>query len=562
MNPTFLGYVFLFSVSAIVCLATIPRARSIQHPGTREGLVGLLVSVAIWSGGYVGYLVAPTEASKLAFYLIGFVFAFIAVGAWFYFCAAYTGRPTRDAPYRKFMVGVFLIFVVLKITNPLHNLYFTTEWTTEPFPHLAINHQLLYWVLLGLSYAVVAVGFFMLIERFYHTGADSRPLVILAGVTGLPAVATIAGGSFGGALPLMYEPPGVALFAVGTLFVYFQRFEAIRLTGGADDPAIFLDPDTRIRDYNEPARETFPVLAGSIGKHIEDVSSTLAEQLIDEEILTISRNDDERYYEVARTPFMAGEVETGQLVTVTDVTDRESYRKQLEAKTEQLEALNRVIRHDIRNDMSVIVGWGDTLRKHIDEEGEEALDHVLQSSNHVIELTEIARDFVDSLVEDEATELKPVNIRRHLETELTTVRETYPDAQFDLSGNIPDVSVRANEMLSSVFRNLFENAVQHNDEETPKITVTCTEQDETVQIQIADNGPGVPDSQKTEIFGKGKKGLESSGTGIGLYLVHTLTSQFGGEVWVEDNDPKGAVFVVTLPKVVPHEQEGDSPEER
>lgn len=88
------------------------------------------------------------------------------------------------------------------------------------------------------------------------------------------------------------------------------------------------------------------------------------------------------------------------------------------------------------------------------------------------------------------------------------------------------------------------------------------ERGDTVEFRIADNGPGVPESQKAEIFGIGEKGLETSGTWIGLYLGHTLTSQFDGEVWVEDNDPKGAVFVVTLSKVVPQQQEVDSPEER
>ncbi|MFB6132713.1 MAG: histidine kinase N-terminal 7TM domain-containing protein, partial [Halanaeroarchaeum sp.] len=142
MNVVFLGYVILYAVSAVVCLASVLRARSIQHTGTRRGLVALLGSVAIWSAGYVGYLIAPTEPVKLGSYIIGFVFAFVAVGAWVYFAAAYTGRSPKDTPYRNVVIGIFLVLTVLKVTNPFHHLYFTTEWTTEPFPHLAIHHQL------------------------------------------------------------------------------------------------------------------------------------------------------------------------------------------------------------------------------------------------------------------------------------------------------------------------------------------------------------------------------------------------------------------------------------
>ncbi|KPN30888.1 hypothetical protein SY89_01628 [Halolamina pelagica] len=236
MDPLLLAHVALFGVSGVACLLSLPRAFRIKHPGTRQGLVALLLAVVLWSLGYVGYLVAPTDSLRLTSYTIGFIFAFVAVAAWTYFCAAYTGRRPRQAPYRWSMVGVFLLFVLLKLTNPLHNLYFTTAWTTDPFPHLAIQHGILYWVTLGLSYAVIAVGFFMLLERFYHTGTDSRPLITLATVTGVPAVVTIFGDQIDWLLPLMYEPPGVAVFAVGTLFVYVRRFEAVQLTGGATPP--------------------------------------------------------------------------------------------------------------------------------------------------------------------------------------------------------------------------------------------------------------------------------------------------------------------------------------
>lgn len=548
MSPLLLGHLLVFVLSGVACLASVPRARRIQHPGTRWSLVGLLVSVAIWSGGYVGYLVWPTVPGKVAFYVLGFVFAFVAVGAWVTFCAAYTGRPPWQAPFRNAGVAVFLGFVALKVTNPLHGWYFTTAWTTDPFPHLAIRHELLYWIVLGLSYAVIAVGFFMLVERFYYTGTDSRPLVVLVGLTAVPAVATILGSRIDGVLPLMYEPPGVALFAVGTLFVYSRRFEAIRLTGERDEPAIFLDRDRRIRDYNQAARTVFPALEGSIGTPIADVQPGLATADGEQPVISVGRGDDSRLFEVSSTPFLSGDVTTGQLLTVTDVTDRETYRRRLEVKTEQLEALNRVVRHDIRNDMSVILGWAEVLEEHVDEDGRDALERVLGKSRHVIELTEVSREFVESLSGDVTAERHAVDLAHTLKAELDAVRDSFPDATFSVEEPVPDVQVTATEMLSSVFRNLLENAVRHSDRETPAVTVTVStgEDSETVEVRIADDGPGIPDDRKELVFGKGERGLDSPGSGIGLSLVHTLVDQYGGDVWVEDNDPRGAVFVVEL----------------
>jgi signal transduction histidine kinase len=547
MEPSLLAYTVLFGLSGIACLASIPRARTIKHPGTRNALTIFLGSSAVWCSGYLGYLLAPTTTSKLALYITGFVFAFVAVGSWVYFCAEYTGRSVQNTPFLYPALAVFLFFTVLKITNPLHNLYFTTEWTTQPFPHLAINHQLLYWVVLGLSYSVIMLGFFMLAERLYHTGTDSRPLIILFGITGVPAIATILSDQVETLLPLMYEPPGVAVFAVGTLFVYFDRFEAIRLTGGTTEPTIYLDQSNQVRDYNQAAEAIFPALADAIGNSINDINNTLADHISEPGVVTVTENGETRYYEVSTNSFLSGEIVTGRLVTLTDVTDRETYRNQLEEKTEQLEALNRVVRHDIRNDMAVVLGWAETLRDHVDEDGEAALERVIQSSENVVDLTNSARDFVESLAGNRTAELKPINIRDQINAELTTVQEAHSDANFEIVGELPQVTVQANEMLSSVFRNLLGNAVRHNDKQTPEITITGCLDSDTVQIRVADNGPGIPDDQKEQIFGKGEKGIDSPGSGIGLYLVHTLMNQFDGAVWVEDNDPTGSVFVVELP---------------
>ena len=556
MDLLFLGHVGVFTVSALACLLSLPRARRIEHPGTRKGLIALLLSVTVWSLGYVGYLTAPTDPLRVASYTIGFIFAFGAVAAWVQFCAAYTGRPPRQAPYLRLMLGVFFLFVALKLTNPVHNLFYTTEWTTEPFPHLAIQHGILYWVTLGLSYVVIGVGFFMLIERFDHTGTDSQPLVVLAGVTGVPAGATVFGEQIPWLLPLMYEPTGVAVFAVGTLFVYVNRFETVQLTGDSDEPAVFLDPNGHVRDYNRAAAALFPSLENSIGQRVGEIVPAIGRRLDDPGVLEVDAEEGSRYYQISTTPFTTGGVTTGQLVTVSDVTEREAYRRQLEEKTEQLEALNRVVRHDIRNDMAVIRGWAETLTPHVAAEGQDALDRVLRKSDHVIELTETVREFVESLSGEHAIEPRPTDLRRHLETELEAVRQSFAGAEFRVDGEIPETDVLANEMLPSVFRNLLENAVRHNDSGTPEVTVDAVETDDVVRIRIADNGPGITDEQKRRVFGKGEKGLDSPGSGIGLYLVYTLTEQFGGDVWVEDNDPRGAVFVVELVKA---DAEAESP---
>lgn len=230
-----------------------------------------------------------------------------------------------------------------------------------------------------------------------------------------------------------------------------------------------------------------------------------------------------------------------------DITERKEYRKRLRRQRDNLEFLNEVVRHDIRNDLQVVTANSELLADDIDSDDQLAqVDRIRESADHAVELTKTARKIAEAMLDTE-THLHRVQLRDVLEAECEIVRAEYPNAVVKVDGDVPDVTVQAGENLDSVFRNLLRNGIQHNDSERPEVTVSIRGDEAGVQIRIADNGPGVPDSQKDEIFGKGEKGLQSSGTGIGLYLVNTLVERYGGDVWVEDNEPRGAAFVVELP---------------
>jgi PAS domain S-box-containing protein len=232
---------------------------------------------------------------------------------------------------------------------------------------------------------------------------------------------------------------------------------------------------------------------------------------------------------------------------VVDITRRKTQEEELQKRAEQLSVLNRIVRHDIHNDMTVVTGWLELLREDIPPELRERLDRVLETGRHVIEFTDAVSDLMELLEEGGDFALKPVDLRPVLELEVERVDTAYADAEIGIVGEIPAATVRANDMLSSVFRNLLNNAVQHNDEETPRVEVRAGTGAETVTVRVADNGPGVPPDRREDIFGRNEKGLASDGTGVGLYLVDRLVDAYGGGVRIEDNDPEGAVFVVELP---------------
>lgn len=547
MDPLFAAHVTAFVVAAVASFASVVPARRIDHPDTRYGLVGLLFTSGVWAGAQALYLVVPGVVLKEGLYVVGLIAGIVSVLAWLYFSAAYSGRAPREAPYARSVVGLVALLVVAKVTNPIHHAYFTVEMVSEPFVHLAIQYGTLHWMAMGLSYGLAFVGFYMLVERFSQAGVGTRPLEALVLLTALPLGVDVLALYTPQLLALTYEPLGVAAFAVGTLLVYFERFQTVQLAADVDDPVVVLDAAGRIASANDQAESLYPAMAAHLGEPLTEVAPALATAIEDEEILSIGDGERARYFQVSTTPFVAGAMETGRVVILSDVTDRERYRRNLEQKTEQLQLLNRIVRHDIRNEMSVVIGWGEVLEESVEPDGQDALDRLLGAANHVVDLTDRTREFIRALDEDERPAVTDVPLCEFLRTEIGKQRSAHPDAEIAIQDDCEEITVEANEMLASVFRNLVGNALENVDREPAVIDVFVEREDTSAVVRVADNGPGVPDEYKDRIFQMGEKGPTSSGSGIGLYLVKTIVEGFGGSVRVEDNDPRGSVFVVTLP---------------
>ncbi|MFW5950430.1 MAG: ATP-binding protein [archaeon] len=276
----------------------------------------------------------------------------------------------------------------------------------------------------------------------------------------------------------------------------------------------------------------------------------LAGEVWQDEVIN-ERKDGERYIvDQTITPLTDPDGEIERLVAVNhEITDLRELADAFDEQRTQLELLNQVLRHDIRNDMHVILAWAEFLETHVESEGEEMLDRILSSGQHVVELTDIAKTIVEGIFTDVDPQLEPVEIPSFLTQVIERRRETFDCATISVDGDIPDVAVNANEMLSAVFRNLINNAIQHNDSDEPTVAIAADERDGSVQIRVADNGPGIRPERRVEIFDRDVKGLDSEGTGMGLYLVDELIEMYDGSIRIEANEPRGSVFVVELPTI-------------
>ncbi|PSP36846.1 histidine kinase [Halobacteriales archaeon QH_2_66_30] len=356
IEPAAIDYVAVFGFAALACLLSVARAREIEAPDVRRGLVWLLWTTGCWALFQIGFLVLPDPLQEPA-YTLGLVLGFATVWAWLYFCSAYAGRGFhRNTTLRRLGAGTFLGVVAVKLTNPIHGLYFTTRDASEPFAHMAIEHGLFHWAVTGLSYVLATVGIFVLFELYFESGYGTRPLGALTGLLALPVTFEVVAVRSDLFVDMIYAPLGVAVFVIGVLFVYERRFLAVQSTGEDDDAVVFLDDEGRIRDVTPAAVETFPALGGAVGDPLADRLPDVAAAVTNgEEVVAHERDDETRYYFVSTSAVTLGNSE-GTLVLFSDVTTAERRRRELDRHNTQLEGFANALAHELRN-MLQIIDW-------------------------------------------------------------------------------------------------------------------------------------------------------------------------------------------------------------
>lgn len=253
-------------------------------------------------------------------------------------------------------------------------------------------------------------------------------------------------------------------------------------------------------------------------------------------------------YVVVNTATVGGVMGFG--TGVYDVRGREAAieRATLESEQQKLQFVNSVLRHNVLNSMSVILGQTDCLREQLPAAHHDALYQIETHGQTIVEHVENVRHYT-RVVTDEDTEvnLTAVNLSRILTTELETARTTHPDAV--VTGDVPaDVYVVADELVAVLVENLIANAVQHNDETTPHVTVSLDVHEEIVQLVVCDTGPGIPAARVEEIFAWGTEETRTEATGTGLALANVLVQRYDGNIELEERDPHGTVVTVEFPR--------------
>jgi PAS domain S-box-containing protein len=210
----------------------------------------------------------------------------------------------------------------------------------------------------------------------------------------------------------------------------------------------------------------------------------------------------------------------------TDLTD-ESRRQS------HLCVLNRIVRHNLRNDLNVIVGLTRMVAERIEDthpREAERLERVLTTAAGLTDLTEEAAQ-IDRSMELDGAGSDAVDCASLLTEAVAEARERYPDATFSCRVDGP-LLVEASPRLGDAVDALLENAVEHNDQEQPRVEVSVRlgVGDDWVTVVVADNGPRIPFDERAVITGERDITQLHHGSGLGLWLVKWLVENQGGDI--------------------------------
>lgn len=565
-----LSIAMLVAASGLSIVGTF-GARHRDRPGAR-GFALAMSAAAAWTI-VLAINIYPTQ------FLPGYVsmtfrngLILLIVLGWAWIAVEYVRRERLTLRPVPTVIVLFIPFVtvLLTATNPLHYLAIGpgTPAAVGGGPQIDWGPWHLVFMAYVFTLSLVPAGLLLQDLRTAYGVRRRQIMLLLAGfLVGFPGANDyLLTGAIEGVPAYVRLSPFAFLLAGGFWSIALFRHQLFGLVPVSrravvetiPDPVVAVDREGTIVDLNSAAIERLGIPESIVGSDLRALRSVVPEvvdQYRDDHAdsapsahaggddapieVTVDHDGEDCHYSVQIESI--GDDPTGSIIVFRDVTVSKTYEERLEEQRDDMQMLNEVVRHDIRNDLMLVRGYAEMLDSHVDDAGRAHLETIRQSADHAVEFTRTARNLSEVMLQQEIGGDGRMHLVPVLERQVEEIRSAHPDAEVTVDGELAEVEVVADEMLETVFRNPLKNAIQHNDEETPKVVVSTERQGGSVQVRIADNGPGIPDDRKESVFGQGEKGLKSPGTGFGLYLVRSVVERYDGEVWFEDRVGEASV---------------------
>lgn len=241
--------------------------------------------------------------------------------------------------------------------------------------------------------------------------------------------------------------------------------------------------------------------------------------------------DGRTYHATTSTVTDRNDKSIGQGLVLRDVT-------QLVRQQQRLQVLNRILRHNVRNDVTAIRGAASELSDKEDQEVKGLGERIIRRTDSLESISVKAQNIERLTGSDVQTEL--VEPDALLEEIVLPLSDRHSDAVIEFEANV--AAIRTSRLLLSLaLEEAIENAIVHGGE-PPSISVEVIEAGDAVTFVVTDNGPGIPDWELEPIRAGEETPLKHS-SGLGLWLLNWSLQTLEGELTFENTGTGGTVRI-------------------
>jgi PAS domain S-box-containing protein len=216
------------------------------------------------------------------------------------------------------------------------------------------------------------------------------------------------------------------------------------------------------------------------------------------------------------------------------------------------------VSHELRTPLTSIYGFAETLlRQDVlfgDAERQTFLGYIASESQRLTAIVDALLNVARLDTGDLQVQLAPTDVRNVVGELVQSAEEGGANGHHFVL-DLPQEPLAANadaDKLRQVFTILLDNALRYSPA-GGTVTVGVERREDTVEVTVADEGVGIPQSDQDQIFRKFYRGADAEsrvgagGTGLGLFIARGLVTAMGGRIWVESREGEGSTFAVALP---------------
>ena len=510
-----------------------------QYRDSRCGpeIAALHLVVGLSALAYAIQLGFDSIAAQTVWWELSFAFSTVVPILWLVFVAQYVSRSQWLTPVRAGLLAVEPIAIVLAVaTNSSHHLVWTVAPKTTATAGSAIDLVFgpLYYTHIVLAYVAVAVGMSMILFVGIRWSLVYWKQVVVLLIAPLPPflsnMAFMAGVS---PIPNLDLTPFVFSFTGIVLVLSLYQFDLLERVPIArrqalqsmGDGLVVLDTDRVAVDADDIACRVLDP-APQIG---HSITAVFPDQPFDQLHGTTVTDANNLAYDV-RVSELTDERgdEIGYALALRDVTSRHRYEQ-------RLEVANRVLRHNLRNDMNVVRGYADLVASGSTDDATRAAESILSRTDDLLTVSDKARK-VSELDDSHSQPSTTHDVTALVDSVVHQARREYPDAvvQFEGAAHTEAQLTDAGSLATAV-RELLELLVSQADRDDLVLRVEVECRDDVVVVRIESNGVGIPAVDREALAAESETPLQHA-EGLGLWLAYWCVIENGGELCFGDAD--------------------------